>query len=63
MSPLEFSVHLKVSEGGNLSCWRTSPPVWVQGCAEHAAACLIIHGARGDVGMMNAHPTSEGMPP
>jgi hypothetical protein len=24
---------------------------------------LIIHGARGDVGMMNAHPTSEGMPP
>jgi hypothetical protein len=26
-------------------------------------ARLIIHGARGDVGMMNAHPTSEGMPP
>jgi hypothetical protein len=26
-------------------------------------ACLIIYSTGGDVGMMNAHPMSEGMPP
>lgn len=57
-------MYLMVSDGDNLSSWRTSPPIWVQGLhGTPCTACLIIHGARGDVGMMNAHPTSEGMLP